>query len=898
MALMAADAMNDSDGPRGTSRLLALGRMLLMDANASLLDRRRQPSGEVVLRLVATWDEVDWEGDLRVVPVALRLDGAAMSSLLPLDGEAMLAMAGGQPPRLPDEWPIAEIEHRYGLRLPDGFRTRDLPKPIKRTIEGAAIERTLVARSPDRIEGMLRLAVSRAGIPRKRVEELIDGLKPEEQEAPKIKVEMTLETLSSRGQVKEALAEARRLVAANPKEGYFRLKQAIVLMDAGLVEAAQREARRAVEIAPKDAYAYQVLAWTLESDLLGRRFGVGFDREGALQARRQQLALAGPRSRGAFDLANLLARNERGINLEPGAPLEEILQLTGELDSMDTQAAEVRALVLLRLGRGAEAETTVRKRLNYDSHQKYLLASIARARGIEAAIAELPALQLSGDAAGMVLMRAAHVMASTGDYQLAGALAAASARISSRLQREADDLGRLCLPQQCKPDSRPAAEALKRLQRACHAPASFKRAAPALVDVRVGVRADGKPASDDRLHEQVCRSVILGTHWPASRAWIDLDAAEDLEVVGDAQTGYRVRYRNLPANTSRLASTFFFTIQGASARFLGSEPTMAADEALRLVSAGRVKEAATWLGWVREIVSSGNGRNPLAEAQETLWGGQVAEAGSVREASAATAAYSSLTARRAIPALERALATNPEEARFRVLARALLNAHLGARDFPGADRAGDRIAKRTSTDPTLVAMRALAAALAKNCGKALAIAAPLGQGKQSADISRRLVSVASVCQPLDQATEAARRTAALDDAQPADDNGLAWLLAFRTGAAEEALTIARRAAQRANRRPAILHTLAVVAAQAGAIAEARTAIGDLLQRPPRGSLPMEAGPVWLVIGAIAESLGLKDEAAHAYGRVIEEPEAPPSPFDSPALARRRLDALTASHAGR
>ena len=74
---------------------------------------------------------------------------------------------------------------------------------------------------------------------------------------------------------------------AGAEEGPPRTRIARALLAGGMGEAAREEARRAVQLEPRLAPAWRHLGWVLQHDELGRRFGPGFDRAGALAAYRK-----------------------------------------------------------------------------------------------------------------------------------------------------------------------------------------------------------------------------------------------------------------------------------------------------------------------------------------------------------------------------------------------------------------------------------------------------------------------------------------------------------------------------------------------------------------------------------------------------------------------------------
>ena len=97
--------------------------------------------------------------------------------------------------------------------------------------------------------------------------------------------------LRADGDFKGALQANDALVAKYPRKAVHRLRSASALLEAGLGTRAQREALAATKLEPKSALAWKTLGWMLQHDAVGRRFGEGFDRAGAIAAYRKARAL-------------------------------------------------------------------------------------------------------------------------------------------------------------------------------------------------------------------------------------------------------------------------------------------------------------------------------------------------------------------------------------------------------------------------------------------------------------------------------------------------------------------------------------------------------------------------------------------------------------------------------
>ena len=101
-----------------------------------------------------------------------------------------------------------------------------------------------------------------------------------------------------------------------------RLRHAYALLDAGLGARAQREALAATQLEPKYALAWKARGWMLQHDAVGRRFGAGYDRAGAIAAYRKARELDPTNTDIAADLGVLLEHDARGERYADKSSLE------------------------------------------------------------------------------------------------------------------------------------------------------------------------------------------------------------------------------------------------------------------------------------------------------------------------------------------------------------------------------------------------------------------------------------------------------------------------------------------------------------------------------------------------------------------------------------------------
>jgi transglutaminase-like putative cysteine protease/tetratricopeptide (TPR) repeat protein len=122
------------------------------------------------------------------------------------------------------------------------------------------------------------------------------------------------------GKVRKALDLHRTLIQKYPRRAIHRSRLVEDLVFLGFVRDALKHARRNVRLFPKDIDALHTLAWTLEYNDFGQRWGKGYRRKQAIEAYEKAIAVD-PKYVGArADFAKLLLKDENGLpNHDPKA---------------------------------------------------------------------------------------------------------------------------------------------------------------------------------------------------------------------------------------------------------------------------------------------------------------------------------------------------------------------------------------------------------------------------------------------------------------------------------------------------------------------------------------------------------------------------------------------------
>lgn len=807
-----------------------------------------------------------------------------MLSALPVP----LLQEAGKPPRREDLMIQTQhqVEWRYRIVPPPGLVPAALPEDERVALGPAQLVQSFRKEPGGAVTAEFRFSLAERRLSPAQVEAARRAIQAfGEKTAPVVRFTDTGHAHLTAGRIAEALSEYKRLAALHPREWLHATQAAKALLAAGLGEEAQREARRATALDPTSASAQRMLGWTLEHDALGRRFGSGYDRDGARAAYRRAKELDPKDPLARASLAILLEHDRQGRRYadprDLALAISEYQALRGELDDHDMDSN--LAVALFRAGRLPDllllldtlpAETAAQLR-------SLRVAATAAQRGVPAALAEAERIVRDSAERRDVTESAARDLLMLRRYPEASALmsvAARDAKNAAALQALAATFGllrrheTLALPAE---DPRSVARRLSR-----------------------GLMLDGQEAALRALlsapHMQgpagvdaAVQGLLLGGRSIAIDDSIPLDVALDLSLAvqqqtvdGDERVGYRV---SVQSGGARYQLFLVPAEGGPRIAAMGFLPAGMGHEALRHLDAGDLTGARRWLDWAREAAIAQDPLDPHPIARLWLPGSDAARA--------RTAAASLLVAGapdRALPLLLSGREGSMDPA---ACDEALIAVYQQRGAAQEALRAAERLEQ--ARPGSQVALQARVAGLGQ-LGRGEDARRLLDERLRTDGRSRPILALSARLAELAgdhaRAERLYERMEQLGVTEAEDRNSRAWNRLFLGPITAEMLEGARRSIlgsgeKRVSR--SAYHTLAALHAEAGRVAEARQFLLEGIG--PAGELREED---WLVIGRIAEELGRNEAAREAYERV-RAPAEQVRAISSYALAQRRLRGLPA-----
>ncbi|HYU25026.1 MAG TPA: hypothetical protein VEO74_07480, partial [Thermoanaerobaculia bacterium] len=675
--------------------------------------------------------------------------------------------------------------------------------------------------------------------------------------------------------VRGALDEFRRLAALHPKEAQHHRELAVALLTGGLGEAAREEARRAVAIEPNSARAHYSYAIALEHDLLGRGLHTGFDLAGARAEIRKAKELDGTDLTRRVELAEVLLLGDDGIHFSRGNRLAEAIdEYKGILKDFGAEAKgyEQRLMLLYaHAGRWEELKKLIETMPDGEQKSMGRILAAAATSGVPAATRELDSY--GGDTRRTYAAGVGQTLMALGRYPEAAAMFEIAARGSKNASQIDVLANALRKARRGGNDNDTPAGAVATLLRAFVQgnEADIKKVVPPgeEVDLRkIGFNPRAIPMNG--MTPEVIADLML--------------ALSDSQVDGSDALGYRVRWR-LFAGEQRMSMNLF--VQGEAKKYVVAavEGHSVGEAVLKLVDAGKLDAARTWLNWAREDISAGGGDDPLSGPPfAALWPKDKASATADEIRLAAAALASGADAKKETLAALLAVREKAADDQKKWINVALIAAYKEPAKFVDV---AERLFKSYPDSKT--AFSAWTLALLRS-GKADAAEAAAKQRLERSPRNREaLVMLTDVAASRNDYTAAAAYAKRIvDELTPTDGdyNISAWIALFSGKNIDKGIEDAQRATTAAGRgTSAALHTLAALYAESGKNLEAKQA---LVQSIEKRMTDTPSPSDWYVVGRIAENYGVPEAAVAAYKRVEKTNVDGLSTWE---LSQRRLAAI-------
>ena len=797
-------------------------------------------------------------------------------------------------------------EWRYRIRPPAGFTARQLPPDH------------VLAMGPARLESGFSVAADGMVLATWRFDTVKDRYTPAEADALIAAVrELTAaETqliafdqvgvaLRADGDFKGALQANHALVAANPRKAVHRLRSASALLDAGLGSRAQREASAATQLEPKSALAWKTYAWTLQHDAVGRRFGEGFDRAGAIAAYRKARAIEPANTDIAADLAVLLEHDAAGVRYSAGSDLGEsiaIYQARRALLDADAAKSDDYAnnlyYALLYSQRHRELRELLRQQAPSAANRALTITAVAAEEGGARAIELVREIASSEADRRAAMASAGNILTRLREYRAAADLIEASTRGQTTTAATTQRIA--ILRKTVRKNGMEIAAADPRgvvlrsfaELRAPRKTAGFR----ALLSRRSDSLKDANAS-----FERAQRNVIAGL----AKQDVPFEVGADLlfsnarvNVEGDDALGYRVQLR-----AGGETQNYYVVKEDGAYRILTLAPLVGplAVMALERADAGDLDGARRWLDWARLELRAGNSEDPLeGPAFARTWTvGASSVDGGMDLAAARVAAAMLLAdcadAKRALPLLLAARPRSPTEKLS--LDLALAKAHLELADWTALQAVAARLTKAVPTSALAfryqqwagIQLRqwdAVEAASRERLARLPDDSVAREMLVHRAEARGTFVDIPGILQPL----------IASGRASASDYNQFAWSALLLQPVSEDAVEAARMAYDETQGRSfAIAHTLACVYAASGKPREARDL---LLKGMEQLGVPKPDDSAWYGFGLVAEAYGDVESARDYYARVKKPEKGVLQASSVYSLSQARLETLVAPGTGR
>jgi tetratricopeptide (TPR) repeat protein len=787
-------------------------------------------------------------------------------------------------------------EWHYRIQPPPGFQPRALPANKVVNLGPAKLLSEFNVTADGVVHATWRFDTAKGRYTPAEADALIKSLRElNAAETQLISFDQVGVALRTEGDFKGALQANEALVRKYPRKAVHRVRSASALLEAGLGTRAQREARAATRLEPKLALAWKTFGWTLQHDAVGRRFGEGFDRAGAIGAYRKARELEPDNTDIAADLAVLLEHDANGVRYSPQADVDEAIavyqarrKLLSDEDIKSDSYANNLYYALLYAHRYAELREALRQAGPSLTQRALLITTLAAEHGGAAAIEASRTLISTESDRRTALASAGNFLVRLREYQAAADLIEASTRGQTTTAANTQRIA--LLRKTTRMDARAIAPVDPRgvvlrsfgeLLAPGHDAGAFRK----LLSRRsVGLTDAG--------FEHAQRLMLGGL----TRQELPFEVGVDLlfsnvrvYVEGDDALGYRVQLR-----AAGDAQTFYVVREDGAYLLLTVAPFVGplAVMSLERLEQGDAAGARRWLDWARLELRPANTEDPLdGPAFARAWTvGVDSDAQRARLATAMLLADCNL-GERALPLLEAVGAASLSAADRLSLDLALAKVYLELDRWTELQSVGSRLVRAVPASALAFRYQQWAGIQLQQWDAVEAASRARLARLPDDSVAREMLvhraeargafgEIPVIMQPL---IDSGRATAA-------DYNQFAWTSLLMQPVSESAVEAARLAYDESQGRSfAINHTLACVYAASGKPREARDL---LLKGMEQVGIDRPDDPAWYGFGLVAEAYGDAESARDYYTHVQKPSKGVIQASSIYALSQARLRALS------
>src|SRR5580658_438700 len=315
-------------------------------------------------------------------------------------------------------------ERRVKIVGPDGFSLRSLPQDKVTHLGTATLSETYTKESDRVVRAVIHFDSGPGMLTAAQALEMRDAmLELNKRDYIGVYFDAPGTKALAEGHLRPALEANEVLIAVHPGDALNHVRLSKMLLEARMGEEAQAEARKATELDPKSSIAFATRGWALQFDALGRRFGKGYDRAGAIAAYKKAIELDPADNDPRFELAVLYEFDAHGTRYSENADLSlaiaayaDLIERVKDNDAAYEQDRENMMYAMLYAHRYTDLDAMLAKVPMNAANAALAIASAAAQHGAAAGIAQADKGNVPTADRAKNLLLAGNMLANLGKY--------------------------------------------------------------------------------------------------------------------------------------------------------------------------------------------------------------------------------------------------------------------------------------------------------------------------------------------------------------------------------------------------------------------------------------------------------------------------------------------------